>query len=147
MTLMPTAVVPFRRTWSAACLARTSHTLAHALRSHLSAWRLAASVDDPTVPLTDLIPQALGWAEREAGVVLWLDAIGTDRRRRGTPAWPTERAVDAVGQGFGTFGTPLRAGVQACRRFRCVPQRTLAGSLQHYLAMYVTVSDGWGVHE
>ncbi|WP_203863683.1 tetratricopeptide repeat protein, partial [Planobispora rosea] len=60
-------------------LAGTSHTLAHALRSHLPAWRLAAFVDDPTVRLSDLITQALGWAEPEAGVVLWLDAIGTDQ--------------------------------------------------------------------
>ncbi|GIH97712.1 tetratricopeptide repeat protein [Planobispora siamensis] len=60
-------------------LAGTSHTLAHALRSHLPTWRLAAFVDDPTVRLSDLISQALGWAEPEAGVVLWLDAIDTDR--------------------------------------------------------------------
>ncbi|WP_068929379.1 tetratricopeptide repeat protein [Planobispora rosea] len=60
-------------------LAGTSHTLAHALRSHLPTWRLAAFTDDPTVRLSDLITQALDWAEPEAGVVLWLDAIGTDR--------------------------------------------------------------------
>ncbi|MBB4930522.1 Flp pilus assembly protein TadD [Lipingzhangella halophila] len=60
-------------------LAGTTRTLAQAARSALGQWRVAAFVDDPSVPLADMITAAAEHVDRDHGVVLWLERLTPER--------------------------------------------------------------------
>jgi hypothetical protein len=64
-------------------LAGATRTLAHAAQACLPDHLAAGFVDDPRVPLEDLIEQAGQWAEdtraRAAGAVVWLDGLSPGR--------------------------------------------------------------------
>ena len=64
-------------------LAGATSTLAQAAQAFLPDCLVAGFVDDPRVPLEDMITEAAGWAadahESAAGAVVWLDSLSADR--------------------------------------------------------------------
>ncbi|MEU5876467.1 tetratricopeptide repeat protein [Spirillospora sp. NPDC047279] len=60
-------------------LAGTTSTLAQAAQSHLPRHRVIGFVDDPRVPLTDMIDHARRWTGPSQGAVLWLDGLDPGR--------------------------------------------------------------------
>lgn len=64
-------------------LAGATSTLAQAAQVHLPDHLAASFVDDPRVPLADMITQAGQWAadanSGASGVVLWLDDLSPER--------------------------------------------------------------------
>ena len=64
-------------------LSGATSTLARGAQIHLPDYLVAGFVDDPRVPLEDMITQADRWAadaaDQAPGVVLWMDGLGPDR--------------------------------------------------------------------
>ena len=64
-------------------LAGATSTLAQAAQVHLPDYLAAGFIDDPRVPLVDMITQAGRWAAdtdgEASGVVLWLDGLSPGR--------------------------------------------------------------------
>lgn len=60
-------------------LAGCTSTLAQAAQINLAAHQVVGFVDDPRVPLRQMIEEASRWAAKGPGAVLWLDRIGPSR--------------------------------------------------------------------
>src|SRR5215471_5994075 len=63
-------------------LAGTTRTLARAAQAHLPDHLAAGFIDDPRVPLADMIAQAAQWVtdtKEAAGAVVWLERLSPDR--------------------------------------------------------------------
>ena len=63
-------------------LAGATRTLTEAVQAHLPDHLAAGFIDDPRIPLADMIAQAAQWvtdAQEAAGAVLWLDGLSPDR--------------------------------------------------------------------
>ncbi|RFU40106.1 hypothetical protein DZF91_18895 [Actinomadura logoneensis] len=76
-------------------LAGTTSSLARAARLRLPGHRVLGFVDDPRVPLAEMIERARPWAVRPSGAVLWLDGLRRDRLTE-LAAWPPDRLPDRL---------------------------------------------------
>jgi tetratricopeptide (TPR) repeat protein len=110
-------------------LAGTTRVLAEAVRAHLPSHLAARFIDDPRVPLADMIGQASQWADEEkeaAGAVVWFERLSPERFTE-VACYP----LDALPSGVMVLATFDSADRESMR----LPEQVAALSSQQYAAL------------